>query len=86
MPGERRIVGSLVDCRHPVLRALAPPSPRLRCEICHLTITEEELAGAPCPECYESRGERNYAFEELPNEPPHPTRYLCEACGIVVEA
>jgi hypothetical protein len=79
------MVGPLVPCPHPVLDALPPEPQRLRCSVCHLTITETELAGGPCPECYEARGERAYAFEPLPTPTRNRTTYRCHHCGILIE-
>jgi predicted RNA-binding Zn-ribbon protein involved in translation (DUF1610 family) len=73
-----------VRCPHPLLVALPPEPKRLRCTACHLTITEAELAGGPCPECYEARGERAYAFEEIAAPARASTGYRCDQCGILI--
>jgi predicted RNA-binding Zn-ribbon protein involved in translation (DUF1610 family) len=57
----------------------------LRCVACHLTITEAELAGGPCPECYETRGQRSYEFETLQAPVRRSTGYRCDQCGLLIE-
>lgn len=71
------------SCRHAVLTALPLAPRRLRCTVCHLTISEDELDGASCPECYEARGERNDDFEVIEADST-VVKYRCEACGVVV--
>jgi len=69
-----------------VLTELPPPPAKLRCRICHLTISAEELDGGWCPECQERRGERNDDFEPVEDVSPPATPYRCDDCGLIVEA
>ncbi|MBL0714990.1 MAG: hypothetical protein JJV98_14960 [Desulfosarcina sp.] len=71
------------SCPHRNLLLLDAPALRLRCRHCHLTIRADELDGGPCPECYETSGQRRYDFETLAvdNAGVH---YRCEDCGILM--
>jgi len=73
------------DCPHRHLELLPQPPKRLQCQHCHLTITAEELAGGFCPECYDSRGEKRYDFDEIKTAQTTATRYRCEDCGAIIE-
>jgi len=75
-----------VNCRHPLLVALPPEAAKVRCKVCHLSIAKDDLRGGPCPECYASRGKRQYDFEALAAPNPAISRYRCEGCGVVFSA
>ena len=79
----RRVV---TQCHHRILDQLPPPAAKLRCTVCHLTLSAEELGGGCCPECAETRGERNDDFEAVEPAAETGTRYRCEEGGLVVEA
>ena len=88
-PGARHggIVRAVVTkCHHRVLDELPPPPAKLRCKTCHLTLSAEELGGGWCPECAETRGERNDDFEAVEAASSPTTRYRCDGCGLVIEA
>ena len=72
-------------CKHAVLTLLPGKGNRLRCRHCHLTITEEELAGGCCPECLTVRKERRSDFEKIIAADSGASRYCCESCGMVIE-
>lgn len=74
-------------CPHVRLTLLRPSTEtRLRCRHCHLTISEAELGGAPCPECLEAHGRRRRDFERIEVTLNETTRMRCEDCGLVTEA
>ncbi|MBA3027226.1 MAG: hypothetical protein FP816_00200 [Desulfobacteraceae bacterium] len=68
------------ECRHKNIRVIIENTQRLRCRHCHLTLKEEELAGGYCPECFETRGTKQYDFEEVPMADGGTVRYRCEDC------
>src|SRR6266540_6579036 len=82
---QRRYPLSIMDaCRHHHHLLLLPQQPkRVRCQACHLTISVDELRHGYCPECFEVRGQKHYAFEDVP-ELNTTTRYRCEDCGVMI--
>ena len=71
------------SCPHLNLLLLEAPAPRMRCRHCHLTIRADELDGGPCPECYETGGQKRYDFETLrPRDAG--VQYRCEDCGTLI--
>ncbi len=61
-------------------------SEKLRCEVCHLTLTEEELNGGYCPECYETTGRKNKEFSKVTLNQENFSQYRCEDCGTTIKA
>ena len=74
------------SCRHLHLVLLPQNKGRLRCKLCHLSITEDELQDGYCPECFEETGKKTYDFVEVQPSGKEKTRYRCEECGAVIEA
>lgn len=74
----------MTQCNHKNLTLIPPQTGKLRCCQCHLTIDPEELNKDYCPECYESRGMKQYDFEKLEPEDDGKTRYRCEDCGAII--
>ena len=72
-------------CPHHHLLLLPQPTKRLRCQDCHLTINANELTRGYCPECFEVRGKKRYAFEEVPEVNATTAHYRCEDCGVVID-
>jgi hypothetical protein len=72
-------------CKHEVLTLMPQPEARLRCRHCHLTISASELGSGCCPECLEVHKVRTIDFEEIAASDSEPTRYRCEACGLILE-
>jgi predicted RNA-binding Zn-ribbon protein involved in translation (DUF1610 family) len=82
---QRRSPRSIMDaCRHHHLLLLPQQPKRVRCQACHLTIAMDELGHGYCPECFEVRGQKRYAFEDVP-ELNTTTRYRCEDCGVMID-
>jgi Zn finger protein HypA/HybF involved in hydrogenase expression len=73
------------SCKHEVLTLLTIKGNKLRCRHCHLTITEEELAGSGCPECLAVHKVRRNDFEKITAADSGTTRYCCESCGMVID-
>lgn len=76
----------MTHCPHKVLVLVPEREQRVRCTLCHLTISRDELGQGHCPECYAERGERRYDFEEVKEEGDAPVRYRCERCNLLIEA
>jgi len=72
-------------CKHEVLTLVPIKSNKLRCRHCHLTITEEELAGGGCPECLAVHKVRRSDFDNVTVADSGTSRYCCERCGMVIE-
>jgi hypothetical protein len=51
-----------------------------------LTIRSDELGKNFCPECFESRGEKRYDFEEIVEASTGTQKYRCEDCGVIIES
>lgn len=49
-------------------------------------IKADELGKGFCPECFETRGEKLYDFEEIAQTETGIVRYRCEDCGIIIES
>jgi len=49
-----------------------------------LTIAAEELGDGYCPECFDSKGEKNFDFENAPIIGGNLARYRCEKCGAII--
>jgi len=73
------------DCKHNNLLLLSESKHRLQCRNCHLTITEDELGGSFCPECYDRDGSKQYDFDDKAEPNTDTIRYRCEDCGILIE-
>ena len=74
----------MVACQHSSLELLPDRDKRVRCSRCHLTLAKTELRGGYCPECYETSGAKNYAFDEIDGAKESASRYRCEQCGAIV--
>lgn len=73
-------------CMHTKLTVLRTSTEtRVRCRACHLTITEAELAGGYCPECYEGSGAKRYEFEPVAQVNKDPPRLRCEDCALIID-
>ena len=72
-------------CPHKHLVLLNAARERVRCRVCHLTIAEIDLDGGYCPECYETRGVRQYDFDPVSPQTEDGTTYRCEDCGALVK-
>ncbi len=75
----------MFSCKHSSLILLPEVGNRLRCRSCHLTIETNELGDGYCPECFESRGEKRYNFEEMEGGLAEGARYRCEECGVIID-
>ena len=73
------------SCSHHYLLLLPKPSPRLRCQHCHLTINANELNNKYCPECFEESGKKRYDFEEVNDSKIGIIQYRCEDCGAIID-
>ncbi len=73
------------DCPHKNLILIKEISNKLRCKICHLTITPEELGNSYCPECYDATGKKQYDFEKITLNHSNISQYRCEDCGIIIK-
>ncbi|MEW6599354.1 MAG: hypothetical protein AB1499_00130 [Nitrospirota bacterium] len=73
-------------CKHSILALLPEKKNLRRCRLCHLTIKADELGEGHCPECFETRGERKYDFEEVVSADTGKARYRCEECGVIIES
>jgi len=51
-----------------------------------LTIKHDDLGKSFCPECFETRGEKIYDFEEVVEKEKGPVKYRCEDCGTIIES
>jgi hypothetical protein len=71
-------------CTHRHLLLLPQQTKRVRCQDCHLTIRVDELRQGYCPECFEVRGKKCYAFDEVPETNTPATHYRCEDCGVMI--
>jgi len=76
----------MTSCNHSNLVLLPVSKKRVRCKRCHLTIGRDELGKSFCPECFETRGEKLYDFEEVVESEKGPVRYRCEDCGLIIES
>lgn len=74
------------ECFHKNLVLITEAADRMRCCQCHLTLTAEELGDSYCPECYETKGKKNYRFESVVPDRKGGSRYRCEDCGVLIEA
>ncbi len=74
------------ECLHKNLVLIKEISNKLRCNICHLTLTPEELGNNYCPECFESTGEKQFDFEKITLDHGNISRYRCEDCGVIIQA
>lgn len=72
-------------CNHHKLVLLQKKERRVRCKSCHLTISETELDGGFCPECYETRGVKEYGFDPVSSPQEDGITYRCEDCGAMIE-
>ncbi len=71
-----------MSCKHQIVQVMRPlGGERLRCLECHLTISEADLDGDCCPECYERTGKQYTDFERVQDDAGGPTRYRCDECG-----
>jgi len=75
----------MTSCKHSILALLPEKKNLMRCRYCHLTIKADDLGEGYCPECFETRGEKQYDFEEIAAE-TGKARYRCEECGVVIES
>lgn len=73
------------ECSHRVLVLCKTDRVKLRCRHCHLTISPEELAEGPCPECLEAFGVHRRDFEEAETGDAGKVRYQCEECGLIID-
>ena len=73
------------SCRHLSL-VLVRAEVKRRCQRCQLVLSAEELGDSFCPECYEEKGQRNYAFENVKDTREGKALYLCEDCGVGIAA
>ena len=84
--GYAPIEGRVTECKHTKLTFVEESSERrVRCQHCHLTITDSELAGGYCPECYETAGVKRYAFDRVPPAAKGPQRLRCEDCALLID-
>ena len=74
----------MTSCDHQNLTLLPRQTSRIRCRHCHLTMKAQELGTGYCPECYETSGAKNYAFDEIDGAKESASRYRCEQCGAIV--
>ncbi len=72
------------SCKHTSLVLLTAQKNRVRCRHCHLTIEETELDNGYCPECFDSRGEKCYQFEQVLAPETEGANYRCEECGVII--
>jgi hypothetical protein len=49
-------------------------------------IKADELGKSFCPECFETRSEKLYDFEEMAEAETGVVRYRCEDCGVIIES
>ncbi len=82
----RGIIECMSTCRHEILTLVPPPSAKLRCRHCHLTISESELDADCCPECLDAHKVRRRDFDKVIAAETHAARYRCESCGMIVES
>ncbi len=76
----------MTSCVHNNLVLLPAAKKRLRCRHCHLMIKADELGKSFCPECFETRSEKLYDFEEMAEAETGVVRYRCEDCGVIIES
>ncbi len=72
------------SCKHTSLVLLTGQKNRVRCRHCHLTIEKNELDDGYCPECFETRDEKRYEFEEVKASGTEGANYRCEECGVII--
>ena len=78
------IIEPMSTCKHEILTLVPPPSARLRCRHCHLTISEQEIGDGCCPECLEAGKIKRRDFEKLESPKSSTVRYRCETCGMII--
>ena len=76
----------MTSCSHSNLVLLPAAKNKLRCRHCHLMIKADELGKGFCPECFETRSEKLYDFEEIAETETGAVRYRCEDCGVIIES
>ncbi len=73
------------ECKHNKLLLLKADQKKMRCTICHLTISSDELGQNYCPECFEINKNKHYDFEAVESKNANITKYRCEGCGLMIE-